>query len=105
MESPKILNNSIIHYSLGDTFTMPVTNDTPFDDTDKLTFVVAENETSENKIEKTFSSAGGAFTVNLSKESLATLSVGVYLYKIIITDIFGNTVTQKSGNFYVNWGA
>ena len=88
MKSPKVIENEIINYSLGE-----------------LTFIVAENETSEHQIEKTFSSSGGMFTVSLSKESLATLSVGVYLYKIIITDIFGNTVTQKSGNFYVNWGA
>lgn len=105
MYSPKILKNSIINYSLGDSFIMPVTNDEPYNDDDKLTFVVSENETSEPAVEKTFSPAGGVFTVNLSKASLAALPVGVYLYKIIITDIYGNTVTQKSGNFYVNWGA
>ena len=105
MQSPKIILNSIINYSVGDTFSMPVTNDEPFNDGDSLTFIVAENETSEHKIEKTFSPINGVFSVNLPKASLASLSVGAYLYKIVICDSFGNTITKKSGNFYVNWGA
>lgn len=105
MESPKVILNSIINYSLGDTFNMPVTNDVPYADEDKLTFIVAENETSENKIEQVFTPTGGVFNVNLSKTLLASLPIGTYLYKIIITDVAGYTVTEKSGNFYVNWGA
>ena len=106
MTSPEVINNSRLVYSLENTFNLPITNGASgFEVGTSLKFVVAENETSENLIEKTFSLSGDSFNVVLTTYELKKLVINDYIYKIIIYSPNGEVVTEKSGYLTVKWGS
>lgn len=93
-----------IHYSVEDSFSLPVTAEDGFSAGDSLRFDIADNENNEPLISKSFPLSDGVFNITLSKEERAGLKIGDYIYRIIIIGAAGGTVTEKSGAFIVKWG-
>lgn len=97
-----------IEYSTNDTFVFNVSpiNQETFADGSALKLIISNSETSEPIIEKTFSlNADNTFNITLTEDETDKLSIGRYVYKIIIIDESGVISTQKSGFLDVIWGA
>ena len=99
--------NGDISYTKGDTFKLPITPafEGAFTEGTQLRFVISLTEMSEPTIDKTFDINDDlTFTLTLSSDEISKLNIADYLYKMTL--IKNNTiVTEKSGNFYVKWGA
>ena len=93
-----------IAYTKGDTFELEVNGDN-FETGDTCLFVVAEYENAEPVISSTFEMIGESFKIALSEQERKRLELGSYIYKIVISSIRGEVLTQKSGDFIVKWGA
>ena len=97
-------NGKKIAYTKGDTFELEVNSDN-FESGDTCLFVVAENEGSEPLVKSTFSLLNGSFTLTLTSAEKNRLTLGNYIYKIVVTALDGTVVTTVSGDFIVKWGA
>lgn len=103
----KVINNSDIEYSIGDTFDLPIFPSTAdeFSAGMQLLFVVAESTQSTAIIEKTYSIREDlTFNIVLSESDKQKLPLGEYVYKII-TYKNNKVVTEASGYLNVKWGA
>lgn len=97
-------DGELITYTAGDTFSVDVSATDEFEQGSKLNFQVAENEQAESVIDKIFDLTEGGFEIVLSKEETGMLSIGNYIYKIVILDLNGKITTRKSGELTVKWG-
>lgn len=93
-----------ISYTKDDTFELEVNSDN-FEAGDTCLFVIAEDENAEPVIRASFALANGSFTITLAESERDKLDLGNYIYKIVITSLSGEVITQKSGDFIVKWGA
>ena len=99
------LDGEQITYTAGDTFLLNISADRAFDDGSRLRAQIAENENSKPLIEKLVELDGGFFELLLSDEETEKLPVGNYIYKLTVIGTDGRTVTRKSGELIVKWGA
>lgn len=107
----RVINNKDISYSIGDTFSLPITDGGSGYLTEGMTaeFIIAENEQAEyliNNFYELVNTAGVySFDLTLSESDKQKLPLkNNYIYKIIIRK--NNIIsTQKSGYFSVVWGA
>lgn len=93
-----------ISYTKGDTFELEVNGDN-FETGDTCLFIVAEDENAEPVVKSTFKLTDGSFEIKFTESERGKLDLGNYIYKIVITAISGDVITQKSGDFIVKWGA
>ena len=101
-----IENGTNISYTKGDTFSLTVGAVNGFSENSTLRFIVAEDEESEPVIENTYNLNGeGVFSVVLEESDRDKLVIDDYKYKLTLIDSAGITITQKSGDFRVKWGA
>ena len=99
------LGGEKISYTAGDTFVLSVASSDGFDERSSLKFCIAKNEESENVIEKEFLQENGQFNVELSADEAAKLTLGEYVYKLVLINGAGEISTEKSGELTVKWGA
>lgn len=99
------LGGEKIAYTAGDTFFISVSSTEGFSQGSRLKFCVAENEESDNVIEKEFLLEDDGFKVELLPEETEKLKLGEYIYKMVVVTDSGDMETQKSGELYVKWGA
>lgn len=100
-----IENGVNISYTLGDTFELKVNAKNGFTENSTLRFVIAQNQTAEPLIKNTYNIQDGAFYVTLSQTDKEKLEINDYIYKLTLIGADGTIVTQKSGDFFVKWGA
>lgn len=101
-----IICDSNIEYTKGDTFSLNITTSGGFDENSQLDFIVAENENSVPIIENTYNlNSESGFTVTLTSTDTNKFNYTDYIYKMTLHTPEGETITQKSGNFKVKWGA
>ena len=96
-----------IEYSVNDTFVFyvsPIGNDS-FSDGSTLKLVIAKRENEEPIIEKEYSLSDNKFIVALTGSEKTVLTLGEYVYKMIVHGPDGTISTQKSGFLDVIWGA
>lgn len=101
----KILKTSDISYTKGDTFSLKIKAKNGFLEGSTLRLVIAESEYKEPLIERTYSLSGDVFYVNLTETDKKKLELSNYIYKLTVVSATGVTITQKSGDFLVKWGA
>lgn len=94
-----------ISCSTEDTFLLTVESESGFEADVTLKFQVAENEESQMLVDKIFTPSGTLFKIELTKEEKQKLSLGEYVYRIILLGPDGSVITQKSGELEVKWGA
>lgn len=101
----QIIAGRHIAWSVSDTFELEVASDTgSFDAGSTLEFQIARNQETAAIIDKTnISLSDGIFTVSLDSTDRAKLSVGDYIYRIIVS-ASGTVTTEISGDFIVKWG-
>lgn len=97
-------NGEKITYTAGDTFLMGVSSDDGFDEGAQLKLQIAENETAPLLIDATFTQVDGGFNVTLTSSEKRRLTLGDYIYKLVLVSASGDILTQKSGDFIVKWG-
>ncbi len=97
-------NGEKITYTAGDTFLMEVSSDEGFDEGAQLKLQIAESETAPLIVDATFSQINGGFAVTLSEREKEKLTLGNYIYKLVLVSIAGEIITQKSGDLIVKWG-
>lgn len=100
-----ITNNQNISYSVEDTFSLPISNDNGFEEGSTLRFDIADGENSTPIISNTYTLSNGMFNVTLNSTERKRLSIGNYIYRILIISATGSVTTEKSGDFIVKWGA
>lgn len=93
-----------IEYTKGDTFRIFVTA-TEADEGSTLLFVITKSEDANPVINDTFQLLNDQFEIFLTQQEVNSLSIGDYIYKLILTDASGNITTCISGDLYVKWGA
>ncbi len=98
-------DGAVISYSQGDTFSLSVESESGFEVGAKLNFQVAESEEKESVIDKIFEDGNSVFEITLTEEEIKKLSLGRYVYKIIIMGPDDSVITRKSGELEVRWGA
>lgn len=98
-------NGEKITYTAGDTFLMEVSSAEGFDEGAQLKLQIAESETAPLLVDATFNQVDGGFEVTLSEREKGRLSIGNYIYKLVLVNIAGEIITQKSGDLIVKWGA
>lgn len=101
----KILKNSDISYTKGDTFSLKVKAKNGFLEGSTLRLIIAESENKEPLIERTYQLSGDVFNVNLTEMDKRKLELSSYIYKLSVISAEGAVITQKSGDFLVKWGA
>lgn len=101
----KISENSNISYTKGDTFRLRVGAKNGFLEGSSLRFTLSTDESAEPLIEKIYSLSGGIFLVTLTEAEKRRLELSNYIYKLSLISADGVTITQKSGDFLVKWGA
>lgn len=94
-----------ISYTAGDSFLFCVGAEDGFAEGTRLYFQVAENESADYLINKTFALAGDGFEIVLTEEERKKLSIGNYIYKLVVVDAEDVVITRKSGELIVKWGA
>lgn len=95
-----------IEYTKGDTFSLKISASTSFGEGSTLRFIVARDENANNLIDNTVSlSSDGCFYIDLKKSERDKLEIDNYKYKCVLIGADGVTITQKSGDFIVKWGA
>ena len=100
------MKNNIIEYSIGDTLKSAIKFVTNLENDSIMRFVISNNDTSYPIIDKTFlMDNNGIFTVELTPSERKKLTLGQYVYKIIINGVDGSIKTRQSGYFRVIWGA
>lgn len=100
-----IINNKNISCSIEDSFLLPISNENGFEDGSTLRFDIADGENSVPIISNTYTLSNGMFNVTLDSTERKKLSIGNYIYRILIISANGTVVTEKSGDFTVKWGA
>lgn len=98
-------NGDKITYTAGDTFLMEVSSDEGFEDGAQLKLQIAESETAPLLVDATFNQVDGGFEVTLSDREKEKLTLGNYIYKLVLVSVAGEIITQKSGDLIVKWGA
>lgn len=98
-------NGEKITYTAGDTFLMEVSSAEGFEEGAQLKLQIAESETAPLLVDATFSQVGGGFEVILSDREKEKLTLGNYIYKLVLVSVAGEIITQKSGDLIVKWGA
>lgn len=93
-----------ITYTAGDTFELSVLSESEFDSGAILKFQVAKNEESELLIDTSFNLNESGFIITLNDEEKEILTLGEYIYKIVLISASGDIITQKSGELIVKWG-
>lgn len=100
------INENAIEYTKGDTFELSVDSDSGFEEGSTLRVIIAENETSDPNIDNVYSlTSDGIFIVAFSEEDKRRLNIKPYLYKLILINAEGKSITRISGHFIVKWGA
>lgn len=94
-----------ISYTAGDSFMLCVSADDGFAEGTRLYFQVAENENAGYIIDKIFALAGDGFEIVLTQDESEKLSIGNYIYKLVVVDAEDIVITRKSGELIVKWGA
>lgn len=94
-----------ITYTKGDTFEISVSSAEGFGEESTLRFQVAKNEQEELLIDTAFPLKDTEFNIVLTDEEKEKLSIGEYIYKLVLISGKGEIITQKSGEFTVKWGA
>ncbi|MFA7636784.1 MAG: hypothetical protein WCX81_03370 [Monoglobales bacterium] len=94
-----------ISYTANDSFFLTVESEEGFESGTQLKLNIAETEEGEMIIDKVFGLNGGLFEIILTDEEREKLSLGNYIYKIVILGGNGDVVTRKSGELEVRWGA
>ena len=92
-----------ISCSTEDTFLLTVEAENGFEMGTSLKFQVAKDEEGELLIDKIFSLNGTFFQIELTEEEKPDL--GEYVYRIVLLNLDGSVITQKSGQLEVKWGA
>ena len=100
-----VISNKNMIWSVSDTFSLPVTDANGFLVGDTLVFQIATNPSAMPIINNSYSLVGDKFMIELSSLDRAKLSMGEYIYRIIITSGDGSITTESSGEFKVVWGA
>lgn len=102
----QIQNSTNLSYPIGDTFAIKIeASSGSFSDGSTLELIIAPDKESEPVIDNTYSLTNGVFNVNLSENDKKALTIGEYLYKLILKGTDGSVYTQTSGNLYVTWEA
>lgn len=97
--------NSRIEYTKGDTFELSVSADAVIDTGSQLRFIIAESELASPVVDNTYNlNSSGEFSLYFSENNKNALSIGDYIYKMILLTIDGKIITQLSGDFVVKWG-
>lgn len=102
-----VIGNQNIEYTQGDTFELPVTQtyDGEFSSGMCLKLIISKSVIADPFIEKNFDIGDDlSFNIVLDEADKEKLTLGEYLYKIIIHKE-DRIVTEKSGFFTVKWGA
>ena len=97
-------NGEKITYTAGDTFLIEVSSDEGFDEGAQLKLQIAESETAPLLVDATFNQVNGSFDVALTSREKEKLTLGNYIYKLVLVNVSGEIITQKSGDFIVKWG-
>lgn len=102
-----IVKGCNIEYSVNDTFDLSIYAKTgSFSEGSTLQFIIAKSESRAAIVDNTYSmSSDGKFYLSFTETDKAKLVEDDYIYKMILKDLEGKTVTKKSGNFRVKWGA
>ena len=97
-------NGEKITYTAGDTFLMEISSDDGFEEGAQLKLQIAESETADFLVDATFNQSNGGFEVTLTDREKEKLPIGDYIYKLVLVNVSGEIITQKSGDFIVKWG-
>ena len=103
----KIKNGVDIYYTEGDTFKLTVGREFPFNTGDTLRLQITRTEGATPFINTTYTliNSSGEFDIVLSENDKKKLLVdGKYKYRLSVISVDGNIDTEKSGNFFVEWG-
>ena len=94
-----------ISYTAKDSFYLVVESEQGFEPGDQLKLQIAETEESELLIDSTHQLKNSFFEIALTDEEKAKLTLGNYVYKIVVISGNGDVLTRKSGELEVKWGA
>ena len=96
-----------IEYTKGDTFSFNIECEDEIPEGSTMRLQISPNGNVNNIIlYKNFNTNNNMFSVTLTQDETELLNIDeVYQYRFTFIDIYGNIITNISGNLIVKWGA
>lgn len=99
-----IVNGCDISYTQGDAFEVTLTLTNQTQTAVSVRFQIAQNDTDDIIINKTYNVSENAATITLEAGDKEKLAIGDYIYRMSVIGDDNSIITQLSGNFKVMWG-